>query len=68
MAAKIVFAKILGGNVQEVENVSTVGEVAAEVGAESGYTATVNGETAELSQRLRDNDYVTFAKATKGGK
>lgn len=65
--AKLVLAKVVGSEIKEVADCNTVGEVQEELGIGSGYTAMVNGETAEAAYKLRENDYVTFAKATKGG-
>ena len=66
--AQLIFAKVIGGEVKELNGLSTVAEVQEELELGSGFTATVNGETATGETRLRENDYVMFAKATKGGK
>ncbi len=66
--AKIVLAKVVGGSIQEVKDVETVKQVREKLGLGTDHTAMVGGQTAEDSTRLREEDYVTFAKATKGGK
>jgi len=63
----MVLAKVTGGAIQEVSGVKTVADVAQKLGIGTGYTATINGETAEDNDNLREHDYVTFAKSVKGG-
>lgn len=65
--ASNIMAQVAGGTKQVVENVQTVRDVAQKMGIESGYTATVNGDTAEMSEELSEGDFVSFAKSVKGG-
>lgn len=65
MAQKI-NAQVIGGSPRTFDDVQTVGDVAKLMGAE-GYTATVNGEPAQLTDTLEDYSYVNFAPAVKGG-
>lgn len=60
-----VICQVAGGKNQSKE-ARTVGELARKVNAE-GYTAAVNGETADESTKLAANDYVSFAKPVKAG-
>lgn len=65
--AKEIRAKVIGGSEQVMHDVETVGQVARRLNCENGYTASVNGEPAEMYQELNDYEFVSFAKATKGG-
>lgn len=65
--ANNIIAQVAGGQKRVLDNVATVADVAAQVGASAGYTASVNGAPAEFTQGLDENDMVTFAKAVKGG-
>ncbi len=60
-----VSAKVAGGSLQIVSNVSTVGDVKRKLGAEK-HTASVNGEPADDSQTLNDDEFVTLAPSVKG--
>jgi hypothetical protein len=64
--AKNLTAQVAGGDPQAGKSASTVGELAAQVGAE-GYVATVNGELADSNQSLNDYEFVAFAKPVKAG-
>jgi hypothetical protein len=66
MANKVT-AQIVGGASQTFDNVTTVGDVAAKLGA-GDRTATVNGEPAEHSYILSDYEFIVFADKKKGGK
>lgn len=66
MANKVT-AQIVGGASQTFDNVSTVGDVAAKLGA-GDRTATVNGEPASHGDLLNDYEFVVFADKKKGGK
>ena len=65
--ANNVVAQVQGGNKVVLDDVNTVGEVAAKLNASEGYAASVNGDSASFSDELEDSDVVTFAKAVKGG-
>ena len=58
--------KVTGGNVQEMSDVDTVGQVKARLSLQS-YTATVNGEPEDDDFELEDYNYVTLSTAVKGG-
>lgn len=63
--AKVV-ARVLGGEIKEVTGVNTVADVKSRLGA-SNHKATVNGEPAEDTYTLSDEDFVSLAPAVKGG-
>ncbi len=65
--AKNVIGQVAGGSKQVLDDVNTVQDVARKLGAESGYTANINGESANTGDSLEDGDVVTFAKSVKGG-
>ncbi len=64
--ANNVVAQVLGGDKKVLDNVETVGDVKAQL-AVSGYSATVNGDTASDSDELSDGDFVSLSQAVKGG-
>jgi hypothetical protein len=64
--AKNITAQVTGGQPKVIE-VSTVSEALTALGLTGNYTATVNGEGAEMSDSLSDYSFVTFAEAIKGG-
>lgn len=66
--ANNVIGQVAGGSKRVLDNKTTVADVASELGASTGYTASVNGDPAEMSDTLEDGDMVTFAKSVKGGK
>ncbi len=65
--AKNVIAQILGGDKKVLDDVYTVRDVKSKLGVAEGYTAAVNGDTAEDSEELQEGDVVTLSKALKGG-
>ncbi len=65
--ANNVIGQVAGGTKQVMDNVETVADVASKLGASSGYTASINGDPAGMSDSLEDSDMVTFAKSVKGG-
>lgn len=65
--ASNVIGQVAGGTKQVLDNVNTVSDVASKLGASTGYTASLNGDPASMSDSLEDNDMVTFAKSVKGG-
>lgn len=65
--AKDIRVRVAGGNKIDLPSATTVQDAANQSGAASGYTANVNGEPADFSDALNDDDVVTFAKAVKGG-
>lgn len=65
MAQNIV-AQVLGGEKRVLDNVHTVGDVKAQLGA-ANYTASINGEAASNADTLADGDFVSLSQAVKGG-
>jgi hypothetical protein len=65
--AKQVQYQVCGGDIKTVDDVATVAELGTKLGLAAGYAATIKGEPAEPGDRLRDYDFVGFAKATAGG-
>jgi hypothetical protein len=65
--ANNVIAQALGGEKKVLDSVSTVQDVSTRLGLSGGYTASVNGSSADFAASLDDGDIVTFAKAVKGG-
>jgi sulfur carrier protein ThiS len=65
--AKNVIAQLSGGSKQVLDGVDTVRDVKAKLNATTGYTAAINGDSAEDNEELNDGDVVTLAKAVKGG-
>jgi sulfur carrier protein ThiS len=64
--ANNVIAQVQGGEKKILENVETVADVRAKMSA-TGYAASVNGEPADDSDEVSDQDFISFAVATKGG-
>lgn len=64
--AKNVIAQVLGGEKKVLDDVYTVADVKAKLGA-SAYTASVNGSPASDSESLEDGDFVSLSQAVKGG-
>lgn len=65
--ANNIIGQVAGGSRTVLDGVETVKDVALKLGVGAGYTAAVNGDTAELEEELNDQDMVTFSKAVKGG-
>lgn len=65
MASNVV-AQIQGGEKKVLDGVSTIADVRAKMNA-TGYAASVNGDPAADQDELNDQDFVSFAVATKGG-
>jgi len=65
--ARNVTAQVLGGEPTVLEGVETVGDALSELGLEGNYTATVNGDPADMSQELEDYEFISFSSAVKGG-
>jgi hypothetical protein len=64
--AKNITAQALGGAPKVIE-ADTVSDAFNQLGLSGNYTASVNGDTAEMSQELNDYEFVSFAQAVKGG-
>ncbi len=65
--AKQVQVQVCGGGIKTVDDVATIEDVRKALGLAAGYTATIKGEPAEPTDKVRDFDFVGFAKATAGG-
>lgn len=65
--AKNVTGQVLGGTPKSGLAACKVKDVYAELRLSGSYTATVNGEPAEMSDDLEDYHFVSFAPAVKGG-
>lgn len=61
-----VVASVTGGSPKRV-TASTVQDAKNALGLSGNYQATVNGESAELSDTLSDEDFVSFSLQVKGG-
>ncbi len=64
--AQNVVTQVLGGAKKVLDNVQTIGDVKANLGAQ-GYTASINGEPARDSDPVSDGDFVSLSQAVKGG-
>ena len=62
-----VFAKTTAGTVKEVE-ATTVQDAANALGLEGNYTAVVNSNPAEMTDKVNDGDFISLTKAVKGNK
>ena len=65
--AKNITAQVIGGESVVLDKCATVEDAFEELGLEGSYTATVNGEPADMDQELDDYEFVTFSPAVKGG-
>jgi hypothetical protein len=61
-----VHAQVMGGDIKELADVSSVADVKSRLQA-TNHTATVNGEAVEDDYELSDFEFVTLAPAVKGG-
>ncbi len=68
MKAKNITAQVLGGEPVVLDDAVTVEDALNALELEDGnYTATINGEPAEMEDELDDFSFVTFAAAVKAG-
>ena len=65
---KKITAQVIGGESQVLEDCDSVQEAYDELGLDGDYTASVNGEPADMDQELNEYEFVTFSSAVKGGK
>lgn len=65
--AKNITAQVLGGSPKVIE-AETVQDAFNALGLNGNYTATINGDAAEMSDGLDDYSFVSFAQAVKGGR
>lgn len=66
MASNVV-AQVQGGEKKVLDDVYTVADVREKMNA-AGYTASINGDPASDSDEVNDQDFISFAVATKGGR
>ena len=64
--AKNITAQALGGQPKVIE-ANTVSDAFTALGLSGNYTASINGDSASMSDTLSDYSFVTFAQAVKGG-
>ena len=65
--AKNITGQVVGGRPQTLAEAFTVQNVFDALGLDGTYTATVNGESAELSASIADFSFISFAEKVKGG-
>lgn len=65
--AKNITGQVLGGQPKAGLEAATVGDVFEQLALSGSYTATVNGDAADLDDELDDYMFVSFAPAVKGG-
>ena len=58
---------VMGGTPKAGLNADTVHEVYELMGLSGNYTASVNGEPADMNQELDDYNHVSFSQSIKGG-
>lgn len=63
----VVMGKVHGGTLVKGITATTVADVVAALNLEGNYTAVVDGEIAELTDTLVDGNFISLAKAVKGG-
>lgn len=66
--AKKITAQAAGGKEQILDSACKVRDALAALKLEGNYTATVNGEPADMADDLRDYDFVAFTESVKGGR
>ena len=65
--AKNITGQVLGGIARPNLEGRRVRDIYQGLGLNGTYTATVNGETANMDEELDDYAFVSFAPAVKGG-
>jgi len=66
MSTENVIAQVIGGSKQVLDGVETVADVKAKLDAGS-HVAQINGQPAADDAQVRSGDFITLAKAAKGG-
>lgn len=66
--ARNIQAQVLGGQSKMGIEAETVADVLKALGLTGTYTASINGEPAEMSDEVDDYMFVSFAPAVKGGR
>ena len=57
----------VGGQAKVFNDMDTVQDVMDALGLSGSYTATINGEPADLDESLEDFSFVSFSESVKGG-
>ncbi len=65
--ANNVTGQVLGGTSKILQNVEKVKDVFNKLALTGNYTASVNGDPADMNDELSDYSFVSFATAVKGG-
>lgn len=65
--AKNVTAQVLGSQAKVLDHASSIADAKSQLGLDGNYTATVNGEPADMEDELEDYSFVSFTKSVKGG-
>ena len=65
--ARNVTGQVLGGVAKTNMSGNTVKDIFEQLGLSGSYTATINGEPAEMDDEIDDYQFVSFAPAVKGG-
>lgn len=61
-------AQVIGSTAQVfTKDLSTVQEVANELGLTGSYSASINGEAADMNDSLDSFSFVSFSEKVKGG-
>lgn len=66
--AKNISVSVFGGAQKTALELNTVKDAYNALGLSGNYTATVNGDPADLNQELNDYEFVSFTQALKGGR
>lgn len=66
--ARNITGQVLGGQPKAGLEAGTVREVFEKLALSGSYTATVNGDAADMDDELSDYEFVSFAPAVKGGR
>lgn len=66
--ASNVIGHVIGSDRKVLDSVDTVGDVREKLGIDANYAASVNGDPADDSDELEDQDYVSFSRQVKGGR
>ena len=65
--AKNITGQVLGGTAKANLEGDSVQDIYNKLALNGTYTASINGEPADMSDELEDYNFVSFAPAVKGG-
>jgi uncharacterized radical SAM superfamily Fe-S cluster-containing enzyme len=65
MAQKVT-VQVLGGEPKVLDDVATIAEVMQQLGL-NNHSASINGQSATLTDELEDYSFVTLSPSVKGG-